>query len=219
MTECPLLALSRHRLVHRTCPLEFCQLPLGHNPAHVVARVHTDRKSHKPWPDEVVDKALTVSDPTLHLALSLLLYTGQREGDVIKMKWTDIRDDEILVEQEKTGTKVWIPLHRNLKGLLDQTLRNGDFILNTSRGGPFASSQSLYEKIKTMLRRIGDGGYVPHGLRATAAVRLIEAGCSKDQAAAITGHHDLNVLRGYVREANQAKLARRYASKRRRANG
>ncbi|MGC1667952.1 MAG: tyrosine-type recombinase/integrase, partial [Pseudolabrys sp.] len=65
-----------------------------------------------------------------------------------------------------------------------------------------------YEKIKNTLKRIGEGKYVPHGLRATAAVRLIEAGCSEDQAAAITGHRDLNVLRGYVRGANQAKLAR-----------
>jgi integrase len=53
-----------------------------------------------------------------------------------------------------------------------------------------------------------EGSYVPHGLRATAAVRLIEAGCSEDQAASITGHRDLNVLCSYVRGANQAKLAR-----------
>jgi hypothetical protein len=39
-------------------------------------------------------------------------------------------------------------------------------------------------------------------------VAALEAGCSEDQAAAITGHRDLNVLRGYVREANRAKLAR-----------
>jgi integrase len=187
---------------------EFCQLPLGHNPAHGVARVHTDKKSHQPWPDHVVDKALTASDVILRLALHLLLYTGQREGDVVRMKWDDIHDDEILVLQEKTGTKVWIPLHRDLKALLAQTARIGEFILNSSWGRPFASSQSLYEKIKNTLKRIGEGNYVPHGLRATAAVRLIEAGCSEDQAAAITGHRDLNVLRGYVRGANQAKLAR-----------
>jgi hypothetical protein len=36
---------------------------------------------------------------------------------------------------------------------------------------------------------------------------LIEAGCSEEQAAAIARHRDLNVLRGYVRERNQAKLA------------
>ena len=83
-----------------------------------------------------------------------------------------------------------------------------DFILNSTWGRPFASSQSLYEKIKQVLKRTGNGDYVPHGLRATAAVRLIEAGCSEDQAAAITGHRNMNVLRGYLRGVNQAKLAR-----------
>lgn len=136
--------------------IEFCQLPLGHNPAHGVARVHTEKKSHQPWPDHVVNKALVAGDATLRLALNLLLYTGQREGDVIRMKWDDIRDDEILVVQEKTGTKVWIPLHRDLKALLDQTARNGEYILNSSWGTPFASSQSLYEKIKTTLKHIGE---------------------------------------------------------------
>lgn len=192
---------------------EFCHLPLGHNPTHGVARVHTERIPRRPWPDSVVAKALTQPDAALRLALSLLLYTGQREGDVIRMKWDAIRKldggaDEIFVIQEKTGTKVWIPLHRDLRALLDQMPHVSEFILNSSLGRPFSSSQSLYEKIKTTLNRIGEGSYVPHGLRATAAVRLIEAGCSEDQAAAITGHRDLNVLRGYVRGANQAKLAR-----------
>jgi len=36
---------------------------------------------------------------------------------------------------------------------------------------------------------------------------LIEAGCPEDQGAAITCHRDLSVLRGYVWERNQAKLA------------
>src|SRR5262249_11753251 len=193
--------------------IEFCQQPLGHNPAHGVARVHTEKKSREPWPDHVVMKMLAANDPVLRLALHLLLYTGQREGDVIRMKWDDIRecdDDgrEICVVQEKTGTKVWVPLHRDLKALLDQTPRTSDFILNSSWGKPYASSQTLYEKIKPALKRIGEGKYVPHGLRATAAVRLIEAGCSEDQAAAITGHRDLNVLRSYLRGTNQAKLAR-----------
>src|SRR5262249_10461285 len=192
--------------------IEFCQLPLGHNPAHGVARVHTEKKSRQPWPDDVVTKMLALDDPVLRLAVSLLLYTGQREGDVIRMKWDDIRDcdggREICVVQEKTGTKVWVPLHRELRALLNQTPRSTDFILINSWGRPYASSATLYDKIKTSLKRIGERKHVPHGLRATAAVRLIEAGCSEDQAAAITGHRDLNVLRSYLRHTNQAKLAR-----------
>jgi integrase len=173
-----------------------------------VARVHTNKKSREAWPDHVVSKLLASPDQALRLAVSLLVHTGQREGDVIRMKWADIRDDEIFVVQEKTGTRVWIPLHRDLRVLLDQTPHVSDSILNSSLGRPFSSSQALYEKIKTALRKVGEGGYVPHGLRANAAVRLVDAGCTEDQAAAITGHRDMNVLRGYLRSRNQVKLAR-----------
>jgi integrase len=168
-------------------------------------------------PDQVVEQTIANGDAVLKLGLYLLLFTGQREGDVVRMKWEDIRKydgrDEIQVNQEKTGAKIWVPLHRDLKTLLDATPHASDFILNSTWGRPFASSQSLYEKIKIVLKKTGNVDFVPHGLRATAAVRLIEAGCSEDQAAAITGHRDMNVLRGYLRGVNQAKLARQAISK------
>lgn len=39
------------------------------------------------------------------LAISLLLYTAQRCGDVVKMKWDQIRCDLIAVRQEKTDRR------------------------------------------------------------------------------------------------------------------
>ena len=53
--------------------IEFCQLPIGYNPAHGVARAHTEKTSRQPWPDHVVDKALAKADAILRLALYLLL--------------------------------------------------------------------------------------------------------------------------------------------------
>lgn len=63
----------------------------------------------------------------MRLALYLLLYTGQREIDVIAMKWTDVQRrgdvDMIHVVQQKTGSKVWIPIHPKLAALLAKTPR------------------------------------------------------------------------------------------------
>ena len=39
-----------------------------------------------------LSKALAAGDSVLRLGLYLLLFTGQREGDVIRMKWGDIRE-------------------------------------------------------------------------------------------------------------------------------
>jgi hypothetical protein len=46
------------------------------------------------------------------------------------------------------------------------------------------------------------------GLRKSAAVRLMEAGCSSKEVAAITGHASLREIERYTKAAEQEKLAR-----------
>ena len=40
----------------------------------------------------------------------LAIVTGQRPGDISDMKFSDIWDDMLHIEQEKTGVKLAIPL-------------------------------------------------------------------------------------------------------------
>jgi integrase len=42
----------------------------------------------------------------VRLATHLLYYTAQRIGDVMRMRWSDIRDDHIKVTQQKTGREM-----------------------------------------------------------------------------------------------------------------
>src|SRR2546421_7672736 len=44
------------------------------------------------------------------LAYALLLYTGQRVGDVAKMNRADIVDGELHVIQQKTGAELYLPI-------------------------------------------------------------------------------------------------------------
>src|SRR5262249_50696807 len=48
------------------------------------------------------------------LALSLLLYTAQRRGDVVRMGWQHLKGDAIAVRQEKTDRPLLTPLHPEL---------------------------------------------------------------------------------------------------------
>ena len=47
-----------------------------------------------------------------------------------------------------------------------------------------------------------------HGLRKSAAVRLVEAGCTTKEVQAITGHASLREVERYTKAAEQEKLAR-----------
>lgn len=56
-------------------------------------------------------------------AMLLALVTGQRLGDISNMKYSDIWDDYLHVVQEKTGSKLAIPLSLRLNAI-DWSLRD-----------------------------------------------------------------------------------------------
>ena len=55
------------------------------------------------------------------LALALALHTGQRRSDLIRMGKQHVRDGKLIVRQQKTGTPLEIPIHRELRAILDAT--------------------------------------------------------------------------------------------------
>jgi integrase len=46
---------------------------------------------------------------------SLLLFTGQRAGDVVRMRRQDIQNGELYVIQEKTGAELYLPVAPELE--------------------------------------------------------------------------------------------------------
>ncbi|MEB8638613.1 phage integrase Arm DNA-binding domain-containing protein [Cronobacter muytjensii] len=53
--------------------------------------------------------------PWFALAIDLALVTGQRREDVAKMRFSDIRDGRVYIEQSKTGACLALPLSLTLK--------------------------------------------------------------------------------------------------------
>jgi integrase len=141
------------------------------------------------------------------MAFALLLYTGQRRSDVVRMSWRDIDGNAIRVIQQKTGTKVKIPLHPQLRRLIDDWPKRHVVVLATAYGKPFSAAGFG----NWMAAKIAEAGLpdhcVTHGLRKAAARRLAEAGCSAHQIMAITGHKSLAEAERYTRAADQERLA------------
>jgi len=150
------------------------------------------------------------------LAFALMLHTAQRRSDAVRMGWQHIKDGRISVRQQKTGTALEIPIHPDLKAILDQTPRDNLTFLVTAHGKPFAVAG-----FGNWFRERCDEAGLPqcsaHGLRKAAARRLAEAGCSERQIMAVTGHKTPKEVTRYTREADQRQLAddavRRMATK------
>ncbi len=141
-------------------------------------------------------------------AFALLLYTAQRRGDVIRMGWQHIKNDLLLVRQKKTGAELAIPMHPQLRAILDAAERTNLTFLTTNGGKPF-SSAGFGNIFREWCEQAGiPQGYSAHGLRKAACRRLAEAGCTEKQIAAISGHASLSEVQRYTKAADQERLAR-----------
>lgn len=171
-------------------------------PAAGFAKMKTGQ--HEPWPDDVLEAALVCDDETIRLAVHLLCFTGQRIGDALKMRWSDIRKGVIHVVQEKTGKELWIPLLNELAAVLDETPRRGMTILAAPEGKAFRQAN-----LRGMLQAFtASQGHktVPHGLRKNAVNVFLEAGCSIAEVAAITGQ-SFGMVEHYAKRINQKHMA------------
>src|SRR6516164_3006809 len=147
------------------------------------------------------------------LALALLLYTAQRRSDVVKMGRQHIRDGWLHVKQEKTDKPLAIPVHPELRAVLDATPSEHLTFLVTATGKPYGPNH-----FSETFREWCDAAGLPkrctaHGLRKAACRRLAEAECSGPEIMSISGHATLKELVRYTKAADQAKMARNAMAK------
>jgi integrase len=147
------------------------------------------------------------------LALALLLYTGQRRSDVVRMGRQHIRDGVLTVKQQKTGKALAIPVHSDLQVVLDATPSEHLTFLVTATGKPYGGN-AFSEQFRNWCDAAGlPQRCKPHGLRKAACRRLAEAGCSGNEIMAISGHVTMKELVRYTAAADQARLARNAMAK------
>ena len=140
------------------------------------------------------------------LALTLLLYTGQRRGDVIRMGRQHIRDGIMHVRQQKTGIELAIPIHGTLASTIAEAPADHLTFLTTRNSKPF-SPAGFGNYFRDCCNEAGLSHCSAHGLRKAAARRLAEAGCTMHEIAAITGHASLSEVQRYTKAADQKRLA------------
>lgn len=160
-------------------------------------------EAYEPWPWQVIQQAKAELRADLWWAVALALYTGQRLGDVLAMRWSHIAAGRISVVQEKTGKRLLIPIHRDLASVLEKIPRRAVTILTNTDGQPWQGGfQATWRRNRPECAQ----GLVFHGLRKSAVVTLLEAGCSTAETAAITGQ-SLQMVEHYAKRVNQEKLA------------
>jgi integrase len=142
------------------------------------------------------------------LAFGLLLFTGQRRSDVLRMGRQHIANGCIKVRQQKTGVELDLPIHDKLQEILNASAVDNLTFLVTEFGKPF-SAAGFSNLFRRWVKEAGlPAGISAHGLRKACCRRLAEAGCSASLIKSISGHVSLREVERYVAAADQVRMAR-----------
>lgn len=145
------------------------------------------------------------------LAFALLLYTGQRRGDIVKMGRHNIHDGILIIDQGKTEgdeeAHLEIPVHPKLREIIDGTPTVGvKSFLVTHFGKPY-TAPGFGNWFREQCNAAGCPDVSAHGLRKATARRLAEIGCTAHQIASITGHASLSEVQRYTKAADRKRMA------------
>src|ERR1041385_6320962 len=132
----------------------------------------------------------------------------------IGLTFAHVAENRFRLTQGKTGKALEIPIHPELKKALPAIYPNDNtpILAKFGKGKRPKSPRPLSPVYfgHLMARAIAEAGLpddcVLHGLRKSAVVALIEAGCTPHEAASITGQ-SLRMVEYYAKQRDQKKLA------------
>lgn len=162
------------------------------NPCEKAGRVWAGSRAEHIWSDTDEEAFLRTAPAHLGLALMLALWTGQRQGDLLRLTWAACNGDTIRLRQSKTSVNVVIPIGGPLRAALDSAPRRSPVILTNAEGRPWtgAGFRSSWRKAQA---RAGVVDVTFNDLRGTAVTRLRAVGCTHAEIGAITGHKNAEV--------------------------
>lgn len=141
------------------------------------------------------------------LAFDLLLYTGLRRGDVVRLGRQHARDGEFTIRTEKSGMsrEVTLPILQPLAASI-AAARTGDLtFLVTERGAPFVK-EGFGNWFREVCRKADCPGSA-HGLRKAGATRVAENGATVHQMMAMFDWTTEKMALHYTRAAEKKRMA------------
>lgn len=183
--------------------LAYCVDPLGKislNPCEGIKQTYSGSRAEIIWTDGDIEHLKKTCSPEVAHAVDLAAHTGLRLGDLMRLCWTHVGDDAIVVRTSKTKSEAIIPLYDGLRDVLARIPRRSPVILTNSKHRPWAGFGASYTKAKATAWPQGIDLHF-HDLRGTAATKFYLAGLSYREIGEIMGWDEESVrkiIRRYV---------------------
>jgi integrase/recombinase XerD len=196
--------IERIRTFFRYCEdLDWCEK----NPANKIKRPRVQNKPVVPFTAQQYEKILKTIPKypinnncqnyreRLRAFILTLRYTGLRISDVVQLKKASVSDCRILLNTQKTGTPVHLPLPPSVVEALEG-IGNGEFYFWSGNSQLKAAVGGWQRSILKLFRLAGINGH-PHMFRHMLAIELLENGVTVEHVAAILGNTPAIVYKHY----------------------
>jgi integrase len=182
------------------------------NPAREVAMLRSNNPGGlRAWSEADVARyeARHPTGTKARLAFDLLLYTGVRRSDVVRLGPQMERDGKLVFSETKGSSRIAkaheLPLLPPLRQSIDATPIGHLVYLVTAFGRPH-SVKAFGNWFNKRCREAGIEDLSAHGLRKLGAQCCAEAGASEHQLMALFGWSDPQQAALYTKKANRARL-------------
>lgn len=155
-------------------------------------------------------EAARASDwPMLHLFVRVCLTTAARKSEILKLRWRDVRLAESIAVLGKTknGRPRALPLVSDVRASLEEAAKvkplQGDYVFfdpkNPTKPKNITTVWTACRKAAGLLNDREDplDRVVLHSTRHTAVTKMLKGGANLAQAAAVSGHQTLAMLKRY----------------------
>jgi integrase len=165
---------------------------ISDNPCKGGGRVYQGSRAEIIWTDDDIRRFYEVAPAHLCLAMTIALWTGQRQGDLLALPWSAYDGTSIRLTQSKTKARVLVPVAAPLREALDASEKRGPLILTNLKGRPWTSDGFRTSWAKACAKA-DINGLTFHDLRGTTITKLAGVGCTHSEISAITGHKHADI--------------------------
>lgn len=175
---------------------------LSVNVASGIKLLHSANKADQIWERHHM-RAFATAPAHLRDALKMAAFTGLRLGDLVRLDWSHIGDNAIILITKKRKGRAVIPITPTLRRLLNNRSHRDGPILRNSRGQQWTESGlgSVFQKAKpTGFDR------TIHDLRGTYVTWLALKGLTDDEVARIIGWTAKRIAEIRARYVDEARI-------------
>lgn len=218
------------RILNFAVEEEFIQ----RNPLGGIGTAHKGTRRDIIWSDEQISSFLALAPRHMSRAVLLALWTGQRQSDLLSLRWSNYDGEYIRLQQQKmgrgkVGRHVKVLVSRELREVLSEIeaeqiyrsqlqgskrVERPETILTTARGRPW--KKGFKATWRRVIDSVGITGVTFHDLRGTFITLAHRAGSSIQEIATASGHDEKeceNIIRRHYLSTGAEGVISRLESK------